>query len=147
MKKGLVLIIVFFIFSCKSKTSGIRETEIDGVYEITVDEAVALIKKKNGNLFFASSQCGGSILTYKNAILPEIEDFDNEIFFFGSEKELSEYLQDSVKIYWFKGTMNEALFHKMQMKKILKKLDLNYKYEWGFPNTFSYENGKIITKR
>jgi hypothetical protein len=120
--------------------------ENKNVRKIDLEDAINLIINKKGKIFFASSQCGGSILTFRNVVLPEIEDYHNEIFFFGSDSELEEYLHDSVTVYWFHEVNNFALAHKMRMKKLLKKIDPSYKYDLGLPFTFEYVDNKVVKK-
>jgi len=140
MKNYLLLFACFCLFvSCEAP---------EPIHRVTILSPEALVDYMNetsGKFFIVADWCGGCSVTFTNIILPELEEYNYTLIYFGTESKLESYLSqhDSLQIIWVDLPFNNPLSHKSKATAILESLDKNYQYQWQFPIHIEYADGVI----
>lgn len=154
----LFLIFTMLLIRCSSQTNSqigeARPTAIPNILEkpISKNDFAALIKgHENAYVVLTADWCGGGRLQMNNFVLPNINrlnqgdvplivgymgDFDNLGLIADSLAG-----SDAITLYHIEDVKNNAFFHKMAIRKILKEVG-NLKYDWAVPVLIEIDNGR-----
>ncbi|MGY6561718.1 MAG: hypothetical protein ACXITV_06395 [Luteibaculaceae bacterium] len=119
------------------------------VKEITSTEVIQILKNHKGTnnaYFFTADWCGGGKLTFKNAIVKNFKNYQNQVFIFGSSDEFLPLIPKEVTctIYVVKTNFSNSFSQKYVMRKILLSVDAAFEYRFQFPVNVKVENKKLI---
>jgi hypothetical protein len=140
-----ILAVLLYFVSCSDKKPTIKTTKWPNVQKVNLSAARELLISQKEKIFIGSDQCNGSILTYQNVILEELNDYGNSIFYLGDEDNLiKHYLHDSVQIFWIETYFNNSLTHKNKIRQLVKSIDPDFNCPWILPLEGSWDGNSFI---